>query len=184
MNMNMRFRASIVATLLVSPAGLVLAQSAQPLPVPAVGAEFDVPGAHELPDPGLTYKVVFDVAAGAPAVGDMNPGLVAAARFVNTLAKHGVPADHRQVAVVLHRDATEASLGNAAFQARHDGHDNPNIALIRNMKKAGMDIRQCGQALVGRKIDPQAVLPEVQVDFWALTTLLKLQFEGYVRVGG
>jgi len=178
------FRGAAAATLLVSPIGLALAQSTQALPIPLVGAEYDVPGAHEMPDPGLTYKVVFDVAAAAPDVGDMNPRLVGAARFVNTLAKHGVPQEHRQIAVVLHRDATEVILNNAAFRARHDGHDNPNIALIQSLKKAGVDIRQCGQALIGREIDPKTVLPEIQVDYWALTTIVKLQLDGYVKVGG
>lgn len=170
--------------LLLSPIGLALSQTTHELPIPGVGAEFDVPGAHEMPDPQMTYKVVFDVVAAAQDVGEINPGLVGVARFVNTLAKHGVTVEHRQVALVLHREATEVILENAAFQARHEGHDNPNIEIIRSLASAGVDIRQCGQALIGRDIDPETVLPEVQVDYWALTTLLKLQSEGYVKVGG
>jgi len=172
------------AVVLVGSAGSAFAQSEHGLLIPGVGVEGDVPGAHEMPDPSLTYKVVFDVVAAAPAVGDMNPGLVGAARFLNTLAKHGVPAEHRQIAIVVHRDATEVILNNAAFQSRHDGHHNPNIALIQNLKKAGVDIRQCGQAVVGRNIDPETIMPEIQLDFWALTSLMKLQLQGYVRVGG
>jgi intracellular sulfur oxidation DsrE/DsrF family protein len=182
--MTTRFRSALAAALLASPFGFVFAQSTDALPIPSVGAEFDVPGAHEMPDPAMNYKVVFDVAGGADQAGDLNPGLVAAARFVNTLAKHGVPAEHRQIAVVLHREGTEAALKSDTYRARHDGQDNPNIALIQNMRKAGIELHQCGQALIGRKIDPEAVLPEVQVDFWALTTLLKLQSNGYIRVGG
>ncbi len=173
----------LVVTALVGLASPVLAQPGQALLVPGVGVEGNVPGAHELPDPSLTYKVVFDVVAAAPAVGELNPGLVGAARFLNTLVKYGVPAEHRQIAIVLHRDATEIILNNAAFQSRHDGNDNPNIALIQNLKKAGVEIRQCGQAVVGRNIDPKTIMPEIQLDFWALTTLMKLQLQGYVRVG-
>lgn len=174
----------VAATVLIGSASVALAQSDQALLITTVGAEFDVPGAHEMPDPTRTYKVVFDVVAAASEVGELNPGLVGAARFVNTLAKHGVPAEHRQVVLVLHREATEVILKNEAFRSRHNGHDNPNIALIENLKSAGVDIRQCGQALIGRKIDPETVLPEVQVDYWALTTLLKFQLDGYVKVGG
>jgi intracellular sulfur oxidation DsrE/DsrF family protein len=173
-----------VAVVITGAANPVLAQSVPALPVPEVGAKGDVPGAHEMPDPNLTYKAVFDVVAAAPVVDDMNPGLVGVAQFLNTLAKHGVPADHRQFVIVLHRDATEVILNNEAFQARNDGHDNPNIGLIRSLKKAGVDFRQCGQAVVNKGIDPNTILPEVQLDYWAGTTLLKLQLEGYVRMGG
>jgi intracellular sulfur oxidation DsrE/DsrF family protein len=173
--------AAAVLAGLASPA---LGQSEQVLLIPGVGAELDVPGAHEMPDPGRTYKVVFDVVAAASDVDETNPGLVGVARFVNTLAKHGVPAEHRQILLVLHREATEVILENGAFRSRHDGHDNPNIELIQSLTKAGVEIRQCGQALIGREIDPETVLPEVQVDYWALTTLLKFQLDGYVKVGG
>jgi len=27
----------------------------------------------------------------------------------------------------------------------------------------------CGQGLIGRKIDPKPVNPDVQIDFWAMT---------------
>ena len=175
--------AGAAMAVLLGPASAVYAQSAESLLVPGVGVENDVPGAHELPDPDLIYKVVFDVVAAAPALGDLNPGLVGAARYLNTLAKYGVPADHRQIAVVLHRGAAEVILDNAAFKTRNDGHDNPNITLIQNMKKAGVDLRVCGQAVLAREMDPETILPEIQVDLWALTTLTTLELQGYVRVG-
>jgi intracellular sulfur oxidation DsrE/DsrF family protein len=181
--MKIWWMAAAAIAVLLGPAGAASAQSPGPLLVPGVGVENDVPGAHELPDPDLTYKVVFDVVAAAPAVGDRNPGLVGAARYLNTLAKYGVPAERRQIAVVLHRGAAELILDDAAFSMRNDGHDNPNIALIQDMKKAGVDLRVCGQAVLAREMDPETILPEIQVDLWALTTLTTLELQGYVRVG-
>lgn len=35
------------------------------------------------------------------------------------------------------------------------------------MKKAGVDFRVCGQAVLGMKIDHKTILPEIQVDLWA-----------------
>lgn len=160
------------------------AQSGQALPVAGYDAARDVPGAKELPDPNMTYKVVFDLAAAPPNVDAVNPGLVAVARFYNTLAKHGVPAERRQVAVVFHQGATLAILNNDAFKARNDGHDNPNIALIQSLRKAGVEFHVCGQAVLGNKIDPKTIQPEIQLDLWALTTLVNLQLRGYVKVGG
>jgi intracellular sulfur oxidation DsrE/DsrF family protein len=162
----------------------VKAQSDANLPVPSVGVKADVPGAVGMPDPGRDYKVVFDIVAGAPEVGDVNAGLTGVGQFLNTLDQQGVPAEHRNIAIVLHRDATEVILNNDAFKSRNNGHDNPNISLLKELRSAGVDIRQCGQAIVNMGIDPAAILPEVQLDYWALTTLLEFQLEGYVKVGG
>jgi intracellular sulfur oxidation DsrE/DsrF family protein len=164
--------------------GLAFAQSAQPLPLPDSPVATDIPGARELPDPNILYKVVFDIGKAAPKIDEVNPGLVSIARYLNTLAKNGVPADHRKIVVVFHQGGTEMILNNAAFKARNDGHDNPNIAMIRGMKKAGIDFRVCGQAVLGRKIETDTILPEIQLDLWALTTITNLELRGYIHVGG
>jgi hypothetical protein len=38
--------------------------------------------------------------------------------------------------------------------------------------------------LLGKKVDPKDVLPDVQVDLWAMTMMVNLQLRGYVRIGG
>lgn len=167
----------------VSLSASAFAQSAQTLPVPGIEAAKDVPGAKELPDPNMTYKVVFDIGKAAPKIEDVNPGLETVARYLNTLAKTGVPADHRKIAVVFHQGGTEIVENNEAFKARNNGHDNPNIALIQSLKKAGVDFRVCGQAVLGSKIDPKTIQPEIELDLWALTTIVNLELRGYVHVG-
>lgn len=157
---------------------------AQTLAIPGGDVAKDVPGAKELPDSKMTYKVVFDIAKAAPKIDDVNPALNMVVRYVNTLAKYGVPADHRKIAVVFHQGATEIVQDNEAFKARNQGHDNPNIALIQSMKKAGVDFRVCGQAVLGRKIDPKTILPEIELDLWALTTIIDLDLRGYVHIPG
>lgn len=157
---------------------------AQTLPIPGVEAARDVPGARLVPDPSITYKVVFDVVAAAPEVGQVNPGLLGVARFVNTLAKYGVPADQRKVAVVIHRDATDIIVDDATFRARSGGRDNPNLALIRALRKAGVDLRVCGQAVLAKGIEPKTIVPEIELDLWALTTFATLEMQGYARMGG
>ena len=167
----------------VSLSASAFAQSAQTLPVPGIEAAKEVPGAKELPDPNMTYKVVFDIGKAAPKIEDVNPGLETVARYLNTLAKTGVPADHRKIAVVFHQGGTEIVENNEAFKARNNGHDNPNIALIQSLKKAGVDFRVCGQAVLGSKIDPKTIQPEIELDLWALTTIVNLELRGYVHVG-
>ena len=159
-----------------------LAQSAQALPVPSVDAAIDFPNAHEMPDPSIVYKIVFDIGKAAPKVSDVNPSLEVIARYYNTLAKGGVLADHRKFVVVFHQGGTDIALNNAAFKAVNDGHDNPNIPLLRSMKQAGIDFRVCGQGVLSRKYDMASIQPEIQIDQWALTTITTLQLRGYVRV--
>lgn len=178
------FASAAMLAALVGLSGSVFAQSAEPLAIPGGDVAKDVPGAKELPDPKMIYKVVFDIATAAPKVDEVNPGLTGVVRYVNTLAKYGVPADHRKIAVVFHRGGTDVVMNNDTFKARNDGHDNPNLALIQSMKKAGVDFRVCGQALLAHKIDPKTVTPEIEVDLWALTTLVNLELRGYVHVGG
>jgi intracellular sulfur oxidation DsrE/DsrF family protein len=172
-------RHSVLALVLaaaVSPA------AAQTLPGPGVDAARDVPGAKEMPNPGIVHKVVFDVATAGPKPGEVHPVLQAVARYVNTLAKTGVPAANRKVAVVFHQGSTDYVLKNDIYKARHEGQDNPNAKMIETLKAAGVDFRLCGQAALARKITAADMLPAVQLDLWALTTIIALQQQGYVLI--
>jgi len=175
--------AAAVLVALSGLSGLARAQAANELPIPGYEAAKELPGAKELPDPKMIYKVVFDIGTAAPKIDEVNPGLIGVARYFNTLAKYGVPADHLKIAVVFHQKGTEIVENNEAFKARNDGHDNPNIALIQSLKKAGVDLRVCGQAVLANKIDPKTIQPEIELDLWALTTLVNLELRGYVHVG-
>ena len=174
-------RFTLATTALFLTANLAYGQD---VPVPGVSAARDVPGAQLLPDPEVTHKVVIDIVHAAKNIDDINPFLNATARYVNTPARYGVPAENRRIAVVLHQGSTEIILGNEAFKARNDDHDNPNIELIKTLAEAGVNFHVCGQAVVALEIDPATILPEIQLDLWALTTLVDLQRRGYVKVGG
>ncbi len=173
--------------------GLTLpsAEEMRKLPVPEaadypphMGMALDVPGAKELPDPKLVYKVVFDLAPAAKTPSEVNPGLLTVARFVNTLAKYGVHEDHRKFIVVFHRDSTPAILNNEEYKKRNDGVDNPNIKIMESLKKAGVDFRVCGQSVLFGHIDQKTIQPIVEVDLWAGITILNLTTRGYVHLGG
>ena len=135
-----------------------------------------------MPNPAVVHKVVFDMATAGPKPTEVHPMLQAVARYVNTLAKTGVPAANRKVAVVFHQGATDYIMTNDSYKGRHEGQDNPNLAMIQALAKAGVDFRVCGQATLGRKIDAVDIMPEVQRDLWALTTIIALQQQGYVLI--
>lgn len=177
-------RRSVMAALAVGAMVLGTAgmAAAQELPVPGVAAARDVPGAKEMPDTKIVHKVVFDLATAGTKPTEVHPMLQAVARYVNTLAKTGVPASNRQIALVFHQGGTDYILNDETYKARHEGQSNPNIAMIQALKKAGVDFRVCGQAVLGSKIDPKTIQPEIQLDLWALTTIIALQQRGYVLI--
>ena len=164
--------------------GPARADGDKPLLVAGYEAARDLPGARELPDPKTDYKVVFADGQDAKNPGDVNPMLPTIATYVNTLGKYGVPADHRHLVIMFHQRTPDIDIvmTNDAYRERYN-RDNPNIALIHALKQAGVDIRVCGQGLLARKIDARQVNPDVQIDLWAMTTLVNLQLKGYVRVG-
>jgi intracellular sulfur oxidation DsrE/DsrF family protein len=158
--------------------------SEKPLLVPGYEAARDLPGARELPDPKTDYKVVFADGQDAKNPGDVNPMLPTIATYVNTLGKYGVPAEHRHLVIMFHQRTPDIDIvmSNEAYRERYN-RDNPNIAIIHALRQAGVDIRVCGQGLLARKIDAKQVNPDVQIDLWAMTSLVNLQLKGYVRVG-
>jgi len=183
----MRSAAIGLTTVLVLASGSfgpASAGSDKPLLVPGYEAARDLPGARELPDPKTDYKVVFADGQDAKNPGDVNPMLPTIATYVNTLGKFGVPAEHRHIVIMFHQRTPDIDIvmSNDAYRERYN-RDNPNIAIIHALKEAGVDIRVCGQGLIGRKIDVKQVNPDVQIDLWAMTTLVNLQLKGYVRVG-
>ena len=172
-----------LAAAVVSSHAPAYAQAARPLAIPGAPIAKDVPGAKELPDPNLVYKVVFVAGKAAATPDGVNPTLDEVSEYVNTLAAYGVPADHRKIAVVIHQAATPMILNAEAFKAR-TGHDNPDLARIKAMTQAGVKFYVCGQAVLGNKIDPKTITPEVELTLWALTTVTQLELQGYVPVGG
>ena len=175
---------ALVIVVALGMSGRAWAQAGQPLPIPGVDPARDVPNAREIPDAKTEYKVLFDVANAPAKSTDVNPMLQAAARYLNTRAKVGVPAEHRKIAVIFHQGGTPAILKNTEFKARNNGQDNPNTAIIQALKKAGVELHVCGQAVLASKIDPKDIQPEIQLDLWALTTIVNMELRGYVRIGG
>jgi intracellular sulfur oxidation DsrE/DsrF family protein len=177
----------IVGTLavgvVVGYSGRAWTQTESKLPVASATAAKDFPGAKELPDPGTDYKVVFSVAAKVKD-DEIHPTLKTIGLYLNTLAHNGVPVSHRHLVAVFHQGGGDAVLANDVYKARHNGVDNPNIATLAELKQAGVELRVCGQGLLGKKLEPSQLLPGVQADLWAMTTMVNLQMRGYARVGG
>jgi len=163
---------------------LSTATFAQDLPIPGVSPGRDVPNAHLSPDSATEYKVVFDFVMNDDNLDDPYPMLPLVARYVNTLANMGVPKENRKISIVMHRGSGLIGLNNDEFRDRHDGKDNPNIELINQLHAAGVTFHLCGQGMISRGLEKGDLLDAIQVDYWALTTLIELGRQGYVKIGG
>ena len=97
---------------------------------------------------------------------------------MNQGAVLGMARENVEVAVVVHGTAGEELLDNEEYRARK-GVDNPNIALLEEMSRAGVRIILCGQTAANRKMPREHVLPFVKVApsaAWAFATLTR---QGY-----
>ena len=160
------------------------AQESQARLVPDMPTAQDIPNAHELPDPNTNYKVVFSVNRDPANPDDVNPMFNAIATYVNTLGDYGVPPENRNLIAMIHHrtEGFDIVMTNEAYKERH-GRDNPTIEIVRKLKEAGVEIRLCGQGLIGREIDAKDVNPDIQVDLWAMTSIVNLMMDGYAHIG-
>jgi intracellular sulfur oxidation DsrE/DsrF family protein len=55
--------------------------------------------------------------------------------------------------------------------------------MVQALKKAGVEMHVCGQAVTARKIDRRRFSRD-QLDLWALTTIIDFVQRGYVKIGG
>ena len=139
------------------------------------------PDAAAQPTPDRIYKVLFDISQGAETPEKPNSGLDHVARLINTFALAGVPTERLKLVLVVHGSATPAVLKDERYRNRF-GNGNPNTELIEALKKAGVTLYVCGQALAEKEFEPGDVNPEVTVALSALTVLPLYQMEGYALI--
>lgn len=167
----------LTATIVLAQ-GQALAQSA----VPGFGATHTAPNAGEHPSKSLRYKVLFSVTQGNGDTTKPNASLEKVARFMNLLAADGIQPMAGDVVAVIYGKATPIVMNTDAYGARNNGAANPNLELIDQLKKAGVSVRVCSQALAGTSIAPESVDKRVEIDVAALTTLANLQLRGYALI--
>jgi intracellular sulfur oxidation DsrE/DsrF family protein/SAM-dependent methyltransferase len=136
---------------------------------------------HAVDPPRAGAKVVLDVTAGGRPDA-VNKGLERAARLLNLYGAAGLAARDVTIAVVVHGDATQSVLSDAAYQSRCEVERNPNLPLIRKLQEAGVEVSVCGQALNNKGIDDAEVADGVPVAVSALTVVINKQTDGYACI--
>jgi intracellular sulfur oxidation DsrE/DsrF family protein len=140
-----------------------------------------VPLPRAVEQPRKWAKAVFDVTADARP-GEVNRGLEQVARLLNLYGAAGLKAGDVTVAAVCHGAADKAVLSDAAYFARYKVRSNPNLPLIRDLKKAGVEVFVCGQSLHELGFKAQEVAEEVPVADSAMLVLVNKQADGFAYV--
>jgi intracellular sulfur oxidation DsrE/DsrF family protein len=179
-DLTMRVTLSITLTLgcLLLLSAIALADGptfVHPL-IPKFGAMVALPKAAEQPRSGV--KVVFDLTADSKPA-EVNKGLESVARYLNLNSHAGYRAADVKLAVVLHGGATKAVLADAAFHEHTSEKQNPNLELLRELKKQGVEVFVCGQSLARNKFAADQVDPSVTVAVSAMTVAINRQQAGY-----
>lgn len=135
--------------------------------------------ASEQPRAGA--KVVFDsMAETKPS--EVNKGLDRVARLLNLYGAANLTAKDVKIAIVLHGEATKSVLRDAAYKMRFGVEHNPNLALIRDLRKAGVEVFVCGQALNYKGYTESEVADMIPVASAALTVLINKQMSGFTYI--
>lgn len=136
------------------------------------------PNVIYVPNKETTYKALFDLTKPSKSDDKVSGGLAHIARAVNIFASAGVPLNHMKFVVIAHGPATTDILSEKAYEAKFHTH-NPNLKIISALRKAGVEILVCGNALADNKFTPADVNPQVKVALSALSTLVILEDQGY-----
>jgi ubiquinone/menaquinone biosynthesis C-methylase UbiE/intracellular sulfur oxidation DsrE/DsrF family protein len=144
--------------------------------IPKHGGVLPRPKAVEQPRAGA--KVVFDATADAKPA-DVNKGLDRVARLLNLYGVTGLTAQDVKITIVLHGEATKSVLNDAAYKERFQVEQNPNLPLIRELQKAGVEVLVCGQALKYKGFPDGEVADGVPIAAAALTVVVNKQTDGY-----
>lgn len=170
--------ALLVLSLLPVAAFAGTAAVAPTLTITSAGHMHALPNAAYQPDRAATYKVVFNLTRGAEKPDQVNPGLERVARTVNLYTNAGVPLKHLKFVAIASGGATAAMLDDAHYQKQFSVA-NPNLAVIAELRKAGIDVAVCGQAVAEHHYEDSWIDSHVTLALSALTTVTELEQKGY-----
>ena len=131
--------------------------------------------------PQADARIVVDVTHGGDPQ-QLNSAIEKLARYVNIYAGAGAQPAKPRITVVLHGKATLVALNARAYGRRFEVEGNPNLKLMGELRKAGVEFLVCGQSLISKKGTPEQVAEGVEVAVSALTALVNLQSSGYAYV--
>jgi hypothetical protein len=140
-----------------------------------------MPKAAIQPDKNLHYKVLFDIKTGAKKPDDLNAGLNHMARFINIMALADIKPESLEIVGVISGHAGPVILKNDIYRKKFKV-DNPNIELIKELKKAGAKIYVCGQWVSEADYQHGWINPEIDITLSALVAVPTFELQGYALI--
>lgn len=139
------------------------------------------------PDPTIDYNIIVDFTVFAKKdpkeehSHEINPeslnwGIAEIGRLINLHVQAGIPQENINIVAAVHGLSSQSFLTDEAYLQRHK-MNNPNIELIQELNRAGVEFLLCGQSL--GDIKREEIIPEANITFTAQTTLSGYQMKGY-----
>jgi len=132
------------------------------------GPAADVAPTMTLPD-GVAFKVEFDV-HDKTEEGELNRSFMSGARFLNMHARAGVDPEAIALAMVVHGPALADVTKSASDPAK---------AFVSTLQNHNVRFIVCGQSMAALDVEPEDLLPGVEIAVSAMTAHALLQQEGY-----
>lgn len=160
---------------------IVSAQTSAPR-IAGYGAIAPLTGNETRAEPGLRYRLVFNVTKAAATPDKVNPSLDKVARLLNLLGRDKIRPAPGDLIVIVHGTATPIVANSTAYGAKTKARLNPNLELMAKLREAGVTVAVCSQALHAHRISAKQLAPGVRVDLSAMTTLAALQLRGWALI--
>jgi intracellular sulfur oxidation DsrE/DsrF family protein len=174
---SMKIVSSFVALMLVLSTSTQWPNPVAPV-VPSADGYVAIPGAAVPPQKSRVYKAVFDATRAADKPTQLVPALNMIGSELNAFRAAEVPPANVRFAVVFHGAALDGILDPAHYKAKF-GVDNPNLEVLAQLEKSGVELLVCGQNLAFDHVDPKSLAPQVKVASDALIVLMTYQNDGY-----
>src|SRR6476646_6931913 len=112
-------------------------------------------------NPNLQYKLRFEVITGtmdSSDAKDINASFAEAGRIINLHIAAGVPLKNLHAVMVVHGPALHALYKNDVYRQKYK-MDNPNLAYLDELQKAGVRFVACGQAMFFFDVKREEMIP-------------------------
>lgn len=146
--------------------------------IPGYGEIHYRPKDAYMPSVNDSNKIIFQITKSENNMKDANLGLQRVARVVNLYIASGVPADKLKFVVSVTGEGTPAMLDNAHYRETY-GVDNPNLKLISDLRKYGVDVSVCDQSVAFHHYKYEWIDKSVTHALSSPTTVSTLENQGY-----
>lgn len=168
----------ILLIVIIFTSGISLAQEMVFPAIEGYGGVIPVPFEAEKPDPSMHYKFVIELGKRLEDKSQVADMLDYAARMYNLQRYAGVPKENIELAIVIYSGSTAMVLENATYSSRFE-QENPNIPLLDEFLRNGIQLIICGQSMMKQDLLPADIYPGVRMAVSRFTATTDLMGKGY-----